>query len=107
MSNAQVARRADGNFDFDKWISDNGLSEMKQKLKEHGLTRPETISTQSNEFRKFMSDPVVLTTKGHLIPVLFGAIDKVSKPEMRYVNMILLVILPSHYIGLYSHCVQG
>lgn len=89
MSSAQIITtgegEGDGNFDFNKWITENGLQEMKDKLKEHGLTTIAAISTTSNEFRSLMSDGVVLSTKGHLIPKLFDAIDKVPKQEAMYI----------------------
>ena len=74
----------DGNFNFNKWIMQNGLDEIKDNLKKHNMTTPQTIAIQSQEFRNFMSDPMVLSTKGHLIPQLFTAIDKIPKQNTKY-----------------------
>ena len=92
MASAQIATsvegEGDGNFNFDKWVTDNGLSTIKNKLIEHGLTTPTNISTQSPQFISFMSDPVVLTTTGiqMVIPQLFAAISKVPKNASRFVH---------------------
>ena len=95
MASGQVVTggdgEGDGNFNFNVWITQNGLNEITDKLKEHGLTTPKTISTQSQQFRNFMSDPTVLSTKGHVIPQLFTAIDKIPKNTSRYMSMFMCV----------------
>ena len=53
-----------GNFDFNAWVARNRLNQMQ----EHELTTTRTISTQSQEFRNVICDPVVLSTSGHVLP---------------------------------------
>eukprot|EP01084_Bolivina_argentea_P006352 12034_1 len=69
-------------FDFNEWIHQNGLKEIKVNLIKYKMTTIDTISTQSAEFRQFMCDPVVLTTKAYLMPKLFAAIDKIAKQSI-------------------------
>ena len=93
VEETEIQGENDDLFDFDKWVVQNDLNEIKNKLKEHELTTSATISTQSQQFRNFMSDPVVLSTMGHMIPQLFAAIDNVPKYNSKYVNHIFNHIL--------------
>ena len=77
-------------FDFNTWVIDNGLNEIKDKLIEHGLITVNAMNTSSTEFKSFISDPLVLSTKNYLLPQLFAAIDKIPVKRPGYVS--------AHYI---------
>ena len=85
MSGTQVVTEGEGQenetFNFNQWIISNNLTELKEKLKEHGLINTTTISTASNEFNQFISDPWVLSTKTHLLPQLFAAINQIATQQ--------------------------
>ena len=77
-------------FNFDQWIISNDITDLKEKLKQHGLINTQTIATTSAEFNSFISDPSVLSTKGHLLPKLFTAINKLSKQNTRFPSCPLI-----------------
>ena len=87
IMNAQVQTAGEGegddDFNFNQWILSNDITELKDKLEEHGLINKSTISIKSPEFNAFISDPLILSTKAHLLPKLFAAINKIPKHELR------------------------
>eukprot|EP01084_Bolivina_argentea_P272383 463744_1 len=68
-------------FDFNQWIMDNQLNDVKQLFIKHNMKDPDALNTVSDEFHNLMSDPKLLE-KGHLIPAILTALKKVTKPKV-------------------------
>ena len=89
-----VQREGHTEFDFDEWILQHGLLDIKDKLIEHGLTNNVAISTTSNDFKAFISDPLVLSTKSHVLPPLFSATDKIPNNNNKSHKYVYLQLSP-------------
>eukprot|EP01084_Bolivina_argentea_P272382 463743_1 len=68
-------------FDFNQWIMDNQLNDVKQLFLKHNMKSTDALNTVSDEFHNLMSDPKLLE-KGHLIPAILTALKKVTKPKL-------------------------
>ena len=84
----------DDSFDFNKWIQQHKLIEIKDKLIEHGLISKRTITTTSYEFKAFISDPEILSSKGHILPQLFSAIAAIPNDDKKYIYAIYFHFIP-------------
>eukprot|EP01084_Bolivina_argentea_P236076 397059_1 len=63
----------DSNFNFEEWVNDNELSEIKQLLIKHKVTTKSALSFNSAQFQSLMSDPELYKTP-HMIPIVTNAI---------------------------------
>ena len=68
-------------FDFDRWINENNLNDIKSILIKHDLNIKANLSTQSKQFTSFICDPALFETNIHLMPNAVAAIQKLSSTE--------------------------
>ena len=61
-------------FNFDQWIQENGLSDIKHIFQRHGAVTPDKLTMTSKEFNAgVMVDPELFTTNSSLIPQIMQA----------------------------------
>eukprot|EP01083_Nonionella_stella_P174040 602214_1 len=70
-------------FNFNRWVDDNKLNEIKDLLRKHKMTNSNALRTSSPEYFKLMSDPALLIED--MLPTLMTALQKVpmNKTHMK------------------------
>ena len=71
-------KSVESSFDFNAWVGNNDLNEIKNILIKHGLNDRTNLSTQSAAFATFMSDPVLYKSYSHLISKTVKLIQQLS-----------------------------
>ena len=88
-------------FNFDDWISSNGLDSVKNILKNNGAITPSTLTMSSDEIKATMQDPQLLQQM-HMIPLIFQAIAKINNQRFDYPNNIF-IFSPNAKLRLYIY----
>eukprot|EP01083_Nonionella_stella_P040291 109435_1 len=73
-----TAKLETSTFNFNQWVNENKLNEIKDLLRKHKMTNINSLRTTSAEYFKLMSDPALLA-KGHALPRLMAALQKVPR----------------------------
>ena len=75
------SRSTDGEieFDFDKWIETNNLTEVKYLFKKHNMTTTDTLTFLSVGYQNFMSDHELFIKHSKLIPKVMSSIRDLEK----------------------------
>ena len=75
-NNLETNTTGEGDFNFNSWITQNGLDEVKDLFEKHGLIKPEYLTIGSNEFKSLMTDPL-LYQKSHMMPMIMDAMQTI------------------------------
>eukprot|EP01083_Nonionella_stella_P262842 893377_1 len=80
-------------FDFDKWVNDNNLNNIKHLLTKHKMNTVDTLNKTSQEFQHLMSDPQLLsfTNISNIIPIFFAALQKISTISRNKKSKIIVI----------------
>ena len=70
----QTTKEGEESFNFDRWVIENELTEIKPLLEKHGMIHASSIAAKSNEFMQFLNDEEILKNKSYMIPKVFSAI---------------------------------
>eukprot|EP01084_Bolivina_argentea_P311323 538875_1 len=69
-------------FDFDTWVLNNDLTQIKDVLIKHNLDNITNLSTQSIAFATFISDPILYQSHAHLIAKIITSIQQLATNEI-------------------------
>eukprot|EP01084_Bolivina_argentea_P189544 325950_1 len=64
-------------FDFEEWISGNGLQTIKNIFKHHGATTADTLQITSEPFQSLMQDNR-LFAQAQMIPKILNAVQQIT-----------------------------
>eukprot|EP01084_Bolivina_argentea_P138273 243460_1 len=78
-------------FDFNQFVKQNKLDEIKDLLIKHKMVTTVALSTTSNEFRNLMCDPQTMT-KSHLEIVIF-LLNKINKLQLKIQQIKPIVVI--------------
>ena len=67
-----------GGFNFNEWISHNGLDSVKNIFIRHNATTPQSLTISCDEFKAVMQDPL-LFQQSHMIPKILDAIQNINQ----------------------------
>eukprot|EP01083_Nonionella_stella_P116474 346107_1 len=83
MLTTEIHTRTPVDFDFDKWITDNQLTEIKDCLKDYNMTTLDNLDLNSSNALNMMRDER-LKKKPQLIPILMSRIIelRIALPSM-------------------------
>eukprot|EP01083_Nonionella_stella_P286760 975999_1 len=65
-------------FDFNRWLTDNGLIDINDLFVKHKMISIETLSLQSESFQHFICDPLLIKSYSHLMQRAVSAIQDVT-----------------------------
>eukprot|EP01083_Nonionella_stella_P152956 490820_1 len=65
-------------FDFNRWLTDNGLIDINDLFIKHKMASIETLSLQSESFQHFICDPLLIKSYSHLMQPAVSAIQHVT-----------------------------
>ena len=71
---ASINENNKSEFDFNKWIQENGLNDIKDIFIKHGMTDINTLSTDSAPFKNFISDDDLHDNHPDLVRIARNAI---------------------------------
>eukprot|EP01084_Bolivina_argentea_P281025 480761_1 len=71
-------------FNFNQWITQNGLEEGKDLLIKHNMMTPSSLTFTSEEYFKLISDPA-LHKKIHLLPIITKAMQKNKSSKIKII----------------------
>merc|ERR1719474_1584439 len=66
-------------FNFEQWISQNGLSEIKGIFERHNANTFEALDGFTPQFQSVMADTDLLVEKRALVPVVLKAMQTISQ----------------------------
>eukprot|EP01083_Nonionella_stella_P091447 255688_1 len=80
-------------FNFNQWVNDSKLNEIKDLLRKHKMTNIRTLRTTSAEYFKLMSDTALLS-KAHALPTLVSALQKIemnitAAPHVQVIRIVI------------------
>eukprot|EP01084_Bolivina_argentea_P130670 230678_1 len=65
-------------FNFDHWITENGLNDIRHVFIKHDMITTEALSMHSESFKKFICDPQLMTNHSHLMPIAISAMQNLA-----------------------------
>eukprot|EP01083_Nonionella_stella_P006116 17734_1 len=65
-------------IDFNRWLTDKGLIDIRDLFIKHNMTSIETLSSQSECFQHFICDPLLIQNYSHLMQQAVSAIQDVT-----------------------------
>ena len=68
-------------FNFDQWIIDNKLDDIKDIFIKYGMTTIASLSDESDLYRNFFKDHELRQNYSNLMPVAIKAIDELNKAQ--------------------------
>eukprot|EP01084_Bolivina_argentea_P317650 550782_1 len=80
-SQVSTSKEGEGDFNFDNWIIQHDLVEVKELFVKHNATTITTLKFTSTELQSLMSD-AALFTKSHTIPKIMNAVQTMSKESI-------------------------
>eukprot|EP01084_Bolivina_argentea_P014734 27558_1 len=79
-------------FNFTKWIQENNLNDIKHLFIKHEMTTLDTLSMQSQQYQRFMSDPQFYSKHGNLIAPLINAMQNLPSLQTSSQSIIKVII---------------
>eukprot|EP01083_Nonionella_stella_P020440 56668_1 len=77
-------------FDFDVWIMDNDLQEVKSLLARHKMTKQKSLKLNTPRFMALMADPQLVDRKPYMVPLVVKALQSIqhknTEPRTRIVT---------------------
>ena len=95
MSNESRCKPATG-FNFNTWIIQNDLIEVKDLFIKHNVTTTSTLQLTSSEFQSLMTDPLLFTNTKQ-IPKIMNAMQTMSFSIYRNRTYFKLHVKYSNY----------
>ena len=79
-------------FNFDDWISKNGLNSVKELFIKHNAITIASLNLSSSQLQSLMTDPVLFGQHAQEIPKIMNAVQIISLGLYQYIQIISCIM---------------